>query len=195
MRVQISRKAFFASSAAVTALAATSTAVVAQDWTGGFVGLSFGSTTGNASADGLVSEYDIRSRNASAFIGYDHQLGNGFVLGGELSAMIGPTPLVDTEYGTSFNNVVDVKVRLGKAFGNTLLYGTVGVSSAEETYFDNDTQGAMGSKNGTNFGIGVEHRIGKNFTIGAEYTRRLLDTTYNSSSALDTVAIRGVIRF
>nr|WP_245224419.1 MULTISPECIES: outer membrane beta-barrel protein [unclassified Ruegeria] len=143
--------------------------VFAEDWTGGYVGLSFG----YADADGPGGS----SGDDTAFgahIGYDQDFGN-FVLGGELEYNRLSLDLGSSQ--GSLDSMTRLKLRGGYDFGNALGYVVVGAARAE-TSVDSDTAAV--------YGIGVAYPIGENFVISGEALRQNFDDVTRSSGSLDS---------
>lgn len=104
--------------------------------------------------------------NAGLFGGYNHAVAPNFVLGAELSYDGG----LDYNIGggnLKLDNNLGVRARGGYAFGNSMLYGTLGYASTEW-----DVPGfATGSADGFVYGIGLETLLTENISTRFEYTR------------------------
>ena len=171
----------------VAALAVGSTAVYAQtDWTGAYAGLSVSKFDGNF-VDGTTYA-EIDAAVGGVFLGYNHDFGN-FLLGGEVA--LGGTINGNDGGEYSLENLVDIKAKVGKSFGNTLIYGLVGYSTASDNTFNVN----WGSTSGASYGVGVEQKLSDKFSVGLEYLHRNMDTEYNSNGSLSSLSLRGVIRF
>ncbi|WP_253746401.1 MULTISPECIES: outer membrane protein [unclassified Ruegeria] len=148
---------------------ASASPVFAEDWTGGYVGLSFGYADadgpGGASGDDTVF---------GAHIGYDQDFGN-FVLGGEFEYNRLSLDLGSTQ--GSLDSMTRLKLRGGYDFGSALGYVVVGAARAE-TSVDNDTAAV--------YGIGVAYPIGENFVISGEALRQDFDDVTRSNGRLDS---------
>lgn len=147
-----------------------------SDWTGGYVGLSFGrldTQSGGTSEEGGI--YGIHT-------GYDYDFGN-VVLGGELEYLGAD----DYELGgVDIDNMTRAKARLGYDFGRTLVYATAGAANIETAAGD-DT-GAVG-------GLGLDYKVTENFTIGGEALAHDFDDVGGADLDAQTFAIRGSFRF
>lgn len=140
-------------------------AVATQDWSGAYVGASIGGrTAGDFDFD--LGDYGL---TAGAQAGYLQQLGM-FVLGGEVQGLwtdelhYALTPGAGLRQDWS----VAAKGRAGVALGDLLLYGTGGAVFSELK-----STGAASSPSdwhaGAVFGGGVDHKLGDNLSLRAEY--------------------------
>ena len=130
-----------------------------------------------------------------AFAGYNFE-SSGMVFGGEIA--IHSSTVYDGgsgDYGIS--SAVDVKGRVGTAVGNTLIYGSLGVTFG--TYeFDGTYDG--GPFNAFNFGGGFETNLANNMFIGGDITTRVITNDGGSGKIgyygpITTAAIRVGMRF
>lgn len=149
-----------------------------SDWTGPYVGLSFGnlsSQTGNLNKDGAV--YGI-------YGGYDYDFGD-VVVGGEVDFQAGG----DYELGgVDVDNVTRIKARAGYDFGNTLVYGTAGVARIDSS---------IGDANGPVGGVGFDYRVTDGFSIGGEALAHRFEDVGGTGTDVDaqTYSLRGTFRF
>lgn len=147
------------------------------DWTGGYVGLSYGnldSQIGGSSENGGV--YGIHG-------GYDYDFGN-VVLGGELE-YIGTGDDYDVG-GVDVDSMTRAKARLGYDFGSTLVYATAGAAKIETSIGD-DT-GAVG-------GVGLDYKVTDNFSVGGEALHHSFNDVGGSDLEAQTFSLRGSFRF
>ncbi|WP_418593952.1 outer membrane protein [Ponticoccus sp. (in: a-proteobacteria)] len=148
-----------------------------SDWTGGYVGLSYGnldSQIGGSSDNGGI--YGIHG-------GYDYDFGN-VVLGGELEYLgTGDDYSVG---GVDVDSMTRAKARLGYDFGNTLVYATAGAANID-TSAGSDT-GAVG-------GVGLDYKVTDNFTIGGEALAHSFNDVGGSDLDAQTFSLRGAFRF
>ncbi|SHH16360.1 outer membrane protein [Marivita hallyeonensis] len=148
------------------------------DWTGPYVGLSFG----NLSAD--ADDFDDSETIYGLHGGYDYDFGQ-FVIGGELDYQTGE----DIELGgIEVDDVFRAKLRGGYDLGRALVYGTVGAAQLNANVGD-DT-GLVG-------GLGVEYKVTEQFTVGGEYLAHRFEDFDDSGIDVDadTISIRGSFRF
>ena len=140
-------------------------AVATDDWSGAYVGGSIGGRT-EGDFDFDLGDYGL---TAGAQAGYLQQLGM-FVLGAEVQGLwtdelhYALTPGA----GLAQDWSVAAKGRAGVALGDLLLYGTGGAVFSELK-----ATGATSSPSdwhaGAMFGGGVEHKLGDNLSLRAEY--------------------------
>ncbi len=172
---------------------------VPADWAGFYAGLSYGQADGDLnfySAPGVFDNgpYFADGNLKGIFAGYNFQHGN-FVYGGELSKMFGD---VQWETDGAYEDIIDLKARVGYAFGNALLYGTRGYSYSKFA----ETNRPLQSMSGPGYGIGVDYLIAERYLIGVEYYRRDLNGTLDDAptfemdnSGVDTRTIRFAMQF
>lgn len=165
-------------------------APAAPNWTGGYVGLTFGAgngesnhcdlgLAGNCSLPPTVSEQISTDPSGSVFgvvLGYNHQFSNNIVIGGELgfslSQMEGSSPsgiLFDcgTTCDTEIERFATLRLRLGYAFGNFLPYVTGGVA---QTTFRGSIARSAGTVTDTGavYGVGAEYLLSNDWILRAE---------------------------
>ena len=200
--------------ASVAALAAGSTAVSAQDWTGFYAGLSYGLNNGTAPNQPYIYDEGYTSNNAGAagvFGGVRWDLGNtGAIMGVELayqgqSELTGPVVALAAECSSSFSgcydgdytltNIIDLKLSVGTAFGNALVYGFAGVSSSGTSTDDEAYNGGSGA----NYGIGIDYMVTDSFSVGAEYISRAMsgytDGNPENPKPLSSISLRASFNF
>ena len=151
---------------------------VTGDWTGPYVGLSFGrldTQAGGVSTDGGV--YGI-------YGGYDYDFGR-FVLGGELDFQAGDDYAIG---GVDVDNVMRLKARAGVDLGKALLYGTAGIGRIDTS---------LGDETGPLGGVGIEYKLTDSFTIGAEALAHRFEDIAGSGVDADaqTYSLRASFRF
>ena len=153
---------------------------VTADWTGFYAGgqLGFGDvdTDAGASGDGAIG---------GLVAGYDYDYGT-WVLGGGIDYDFAD---IDVGGATVVENVARLKLRGGYKMGNGLLYATGGMA-----YADTDT---LGSDNGYFVGVGYEHKVTDQFSLGGEALYHQFDDFDGSGIDVDatTVQLRGTFRF
>ncbi|MET3898178.1 outer membrane immunogenic protein [Devosia sp. UYZn731] len=140
-------------------------AIATDTWSGSYIGASIGGRT----AGDLDLDFHDYGLTAGAQIGYLQQLGM-FVLGAEVQGLwtdelhYALTPGAGLEQDWS----IAAKGRAGVALGNLLIYGTGGAVFSELK----PTGGASSQADwhtGAVFGGGVEHKLGDNLSLRAEY--------------------------
>ena len=130
----------------------------AFDWTGAYVGANVGYTWANQAA-GAGKDHD--GVVGGVFAGYNYQMPNNIVVGGEGEVAYGGADPLATWTGA-------VRGRAGYAFDNILVYGTVGglVGQGEmKTGSGDETRTHVGYQ----VGAGIEAALTTNVTARAEY--------------------------
>jgi outer membrane immunogenic protein len=179
--------------ASIAALAAGSGAVSAQDWTGFYAGLSYGLNNGTAPNQPYVYDEGYTSNDAGAagvFGGVRWDLGSsGAIMGVELayqgqSDLTRPVTSDADGYCECYTltNIIDLKLSVGTAFGNALVYGFAGVS-ASGTDTQDPSESYLGGS-GANYGIGIDYMVTDSFSVGAEYISRHM-SGYTSGGSPD----------
>lgn len=183
---------------------ATAAPAAVHDWSGFYGGLSYGRATGETnyySAPGTFGNgpWDVEGNLPGLFAGYNVQNGN-FVYGAELSAMFGdvrgtPSGFEEQQY----EDVIDLKARVGYAAGSALFYGALGYSTSK---FTEDYADSLQTMSGLGYGVGVDVAIAGRYSIGAEYYSRDLNgsldyaPTYElDDSGFDTFTLRFGMQF
>jgi outer membrane immunogenic protein len=176
----------------------------APSWTGGYIGVvggygwgdadfsadSFLTGTSTPSGDPTVEDsIDMEGFLLGGQLGYDFDLGNGFVLGvaGDMSwsdingetcvETGGCTGLATDSYASSdINWLATIRARAGFSTGSLLIYGTGGLAIADAdasvTFVESSTDPARSDSNthiGWVIGAGAEFMVTENMSFGAEY--------------------------
>ncbi|PIO97161.1 22 kDa outer membrane protein [uncultured Pleomorphomonas sp.] len=130
----------------------------AFDWTGAYVGADVGYSWANKAAS---RNKDHDAVIGGVFAGYNYQIQNNIVVGGEGEIAYGGADPLATWTGA-------VRGRAGYAFDNILVYGTVGglVGQGE---MKNDGRNNTRTHVGYQVGAGVEAALTNNITARAEY--------------------------
>lgn len=179
-------------------IVAVAGAAKAQDFDGLYGGLSYTKGSGD-----FVDNNDPYSFDGSAmggFVGYNHVMGD-WLFGAELAFSNGD---YESFYPSSFpyldvEDVRELKARVGRVFGKTLVYGVVGKSD----FHLDVANGAPGSADASAsaFGLGFETAIGAKTFVGAEYLRRDIDGNdvpngyADNGAELNTLSLRMGLRF
>lgn len=152
-----------------------------SDWTGFYGGAQIGyaDIDGDADLEGDDAFFGLHA-------GYDYDFGS-FVLGGEIDY---DATNVDLNDGAAeIDSVARLKLRGGYDLGNTLIYATAGVAQADTS---------VGDETGQFIGVGVTHRIGDSYSIGAELLEHRFDDIGGTEGAdvdATTFTLRGSYRF
>jgi outer membrane immunogenic protein len=147
------------------------------DWTGGYVGgqIGFGKVGGDLSGDDVIGGLTM---------GYDYDFGQ-WVLGAGLDY---DWANIDAG-GNTLENVARLKLRAGYDMGPGLIYATAGAARA-----DIDT---LGSDDGYFAGVGYEHMVSDNMSIGGELLYHDFGDFNGSGINVDatTAQVRATFRF
>lgn len=147
------------------------------DWTGGYAGLQlgYGDVSGDVSGDGAMGGLTL---------GYDHDFGQ-WVLGAGLDYDFADI----NAGGNTLQNMARLKVRAGYDMGPGLVYATAGVARA-----DIDT---LGSDDGYFAGLGYEHMITQNVSLGGEVLYHDFGNFNGSGTDVQatTAQVRATFRF
>ena len=151
------------------------------DWTGAYVG----GQIGWGSVDTNVAGVDGDDVIGGIVAGYDFDLGN-WVIGGGLDYDFAEIGLGG---GTELDNVWRAKLRSGYKIGNGLAYGTLGFAEADTS--------TLGSDDGYFLGVGYEHLIRENLSLGGEVLYHEFDNFNGTTTDIEatTVQVRGTFRF
>jgi len=143
--------------------------VALYDWSGPYVGIGYGRTSGDLSYNPGFA-YNLNNGSAgSIFAGYLVQNGS-LVYGGELAYSRGNDTYAEGYPLENVDQMIDLKGRLGYAANNALFYGVLGYSSIKYK----EVLGGYRT-NGINYGLGVDYAVSNRVTIGIEYLVRNTD--------------------
>jgi opacity protein-like surface antigen len=145
---------FLARAMSVALIAAPGLALAQGGWTGFYVGGHIAATDTEVSFAGPGT-----SENSTGFglhAGYNHNLNDRFVLGGELSR--GKLEYSDLAFDEDLTSE-RVKIRLGYTTGSALFYGVAGYARISDSDEDED---------GHTLGLGVDYKLTSNVLLGAE---------------------------
>lgn len=141
-----------------------------SDWTGGYVGLQFG-TTFDGTYTTVVSERDLEADVYGVFGGYRFDLGT-FVVGGELDYMVGEGNIgAPAAFDFDVDSLVRLGIEGGYDFGNVLAYVTAGFASTQLT----DQFGTTIDSDGYFYGFGADMRVSDRVTVGVEVLQHEFD--------------------
>jgi opacity protein-like surface antigen len=166
------------------------------DWSGGYVGLSYGYATGDI--DFIPSPArSMDSGTAGAILGGYQAQHSSFVYGGEIAVNSLSGSAATGFPQAKITEMIDLKARAGYASGAFLFYGVLGYSSG--TFESNPTK--EWDIDGFNYGIGVDYALTNNWILGAEYLMRDLEGVNPTNSAqttsidYDTLSLRVSYKF
>lgn len=153
------------------------------DWSGPYVGLSYGRFSGDFSTPtGLgTALFDYESSTAvGAFVGYNFQRGQ-MVYGAELGYSK-PSMLILADGDDVLDSLIDLRGRVGYSVGKALIYGALGYSRADLTINGTDNP----TVSGTSLGVGVDLKVSQKLFVGLDYTsRNLSGTNENPGNTFD----------
>jgi len=148
----------------VVAIAAPAPAS-ATDWSGFYIGASAGMANGTLENSYFVSD-DLDSNTLfGVFAGYNLQNGN-MVYGGEVEYSLTPIEFVNFT-STTLEDSIDLKGRVGYAFGNALVYGVAGYS-----FTTLNDKSSLAPLSGISIGAGLDYKFCHRYFVGAEYLAR-----------------------
>ena len=141
-----------------------------HDWSGFYVGLSYGRTASSEIVDTTLGPvYRLSKGSVSVLnLGYLAQR-NQFVFGGELSYLNYNDVIMAGLAGYHMDKTIDLKGRLGVAANKDLFYGALGYSTGTFTV---DPLAASYKPKGASYGLGVEYAATQRLIIGVEYLAR-----------------------
>lgn len=130
----------------------------AFDWTGAYVGADVGYSWANKAAS---YGKDHSAVVGGVFAGYNYQMQNNIVIGGEGEVAYGGSDPLSTWTGA-------IRGRAGYAFDNILVYGTAGGLVGQGEMKNNGADNTR-THVGYQVGAGVEAALTQNITARAEY--------------------------
>ncbi|TNE66072.1 outer membrane protein [Celeribacter ethanolicus] len=190
----------FASGATMLGFAAPA---MAQDFTGFYAGLSGALPFDSEMTYNYNQTDDLSGVAPGFFTGYNTDLG-GWIVGAEV-AFNGGMDLDDID-GAGIDNMVDLKAKFGRVFGNAYVYGILGYSKGDpNTGIYGDYAKGVDAE-GMNYGLGVETMLKGNAFVGLELLSRDLevggtvyggdaDPYYVGIDKLTTASVRVGFRF
>lgn len=142
-------------------------------WAGGYVGGQIGYSYGDFDVDlgTRPGDFDNDSVIGGLTAGYLWQVGNGWYLGPEFQYDFADITVTDATSGdtASFDEIARLKLILGYELGNGLIYGSAGIAYASFDDVGTVFDGIDGSDTSYVVGLGYDHRVGENWTVGGEY--------------------------
>ena len=147
------------------AFAAVGGMVSAQDWGGGYVGLSANSGDGNLDLLGSPFAYKIDGgTELGIYAGYNHVLASNLVVGGELSySSAEGNSMPVTPWG--YDGMLQARARVGYAMDNIMPYVALGMAKTDfnvaSTIFSDET--------GITFAVGMDYMMNDKMSLRFEY--------------------------
>lgn len=165
---------------AITAATLITTPVLAEDWTGFYLGggVGWADVDGPGALDGDDVSFGVHA-------GYDYDFGD-FVLGGEVEI-----DRADIDLGNGpaqVDNVSRLKLKAGYDFGPALGYAVLGGARVDTS---------VGNENGALYGLGVAVPINEQVSLSGELLRHDFNNFNGSGVDADatSVNIRASFRF
>jgi hypothetical protein len=179
------------------ALAASGSAVSAQEFDDTYVGMYLGVVSGMYPSISDSEDYTFDDQTAvGLFAGKNWATSSGLVAGMEVALQATDTYEEDSEY--YLTNVTDFKFKVGTEVSvadmPVLVYGFAGVSmgigtseEADESYVNM----------GANFGLGADVKVSEMLTVGLEHTQRSMSGHYTELTAVGngTTSFRAAVNF
>jgi outer membrane immunogenic protein len=169
--------------------------VAAPSWEGGYVGVQLGYAYGDFDIDRAFDGEDDDDGFIGGFTaGYLWDLGNGWYLGPEFQYDWADLEITDATTGdtASFDEIARLKLIAGYevAQGNGLVFGSAGIAYGSLDNVGDIFDGFDGSDTNWLLGVGYEHRVSQNWSIGGEYM-------YHDFSDINvnTLHLRAMYRF
>ncbi len=166
------------------------TAIPDRAFSGFYGALSFGNIDGTLEVPPLSSEFG--AGQAFGIVGgYNWQRG-GLVYGGEVQVL--QSTGTDWSAGAgieAYDTLFDLRGRAGFASRDVLVYGTLGVSWGVAT----PSAASSTDTDGLTFGIGLEVNVTDRVFLGADLSHRDLSGNAGAESDVDTLTLRGGLRF
>lgn len=164
-------------------------------WEGADIGAQVGYAYGDFDFDDAIDGDD----NGDGIIGgltfgYLWSLNNGWYVGPEFQYDFADVDVTDADSGetASFEEIARLKLIVGHEVtqGKGLVYGSGGIAYADLDGADDIFDGFDGSDTNWVLGLGYDHRVGENWTVGAEYQYHDFD-----SLNVSTIHIKAAYRF
>jgi outer membrane immunogenic protein len=179
---------------ATVVLLLCASAAPAQDWSGGYLGLSLGQGSGEVDVPSTSGTDTLDSSTVyGLFAGYNLQR-NSMAYGAELAYHSGDIDSAGIP-GQGIDRLVDLKGRIGYVTGPGLVYGVLGYSTNRAF-----VPGATSDGDGFSYGIGYDYQINDAFTIGGEYLNRKMQNDETPDILelepdIATFSLRAAIKF
>ena len=174
---------------------------MAHDWSGGYVGLSYGRTSADVDFS-TTGNFDLEGGDAlGIYGGYLVQRGQ-LVFGGEIAYAKVSDAFIPGGFGDDdeIDHVLDIKARLGFAANRSLFYGVLGYSQSQ--YSDDDAGDFFESGvDGFAAGLGADFAVSDRLSVGMEYLTRDLSGDLDGAPGetldvnLDTISLRVGLSF
>lgn len=181
---------------AVSSLPLAAQAQDASAWQGINLGFT-ANTVMNGSQDYFdpFGPYDIKGSAQGAFVGYTWASG-AMAYGVELSYAKADYNQAEADGSADyqdykFNHTLDLKARVGYAFGKALAYGVVGYGQSEWE----DGPGGVYDGKGLIYGVGLDYLVSDRVFVGGEVLRRTMDSDGLFVADVTTLSLRVGMKF
>lgn len=156
------------------ALSLVAGAAVAQDWSGFYAGLNKVNLSGTYTHydSGVISPgntSDIDGDQIGGLLGYNMQSGN-LVYGAEIAFGSGDV-LIGGSSIYYIDQVLDIRGKVGYAAGKVLVYGTLGMTKADQHWEDGVVTNSPVRVDGLSWGLGADLAVTDRVFVGLAYQR------------------------
>ncbi len=159
----------------VTPVVTAPTIVETSFWEGGYVGgqLGYSYSSLDLNIGDVVDDFDKNNLIGGINAGYLWSVGNNWYLGPEFQYDFTDITATDATTGAtaSLSDIARLKLIAGYevANGRGMVYASAGVAYANFDEVGDFVDGIDGSNTSYVLGLGYDHRVGDNFTVGGEY--------------------------
>ena len=143
----------------------------AQDWGGGYVGVSAATGGGALDITGAPFDFNMDSLpGLGIYAGYNHVMASNLVLGGEISysAQEGSDMPVNP-YG--YKGMLQARARMGYAMGNLMPYLALGLAKTEFNLLNVLST----DETGITFAVGADYMVNDKMSLRFEYNEARFD--------------------
>jgi outer membrane immunogenic protein len=168
-------------------------APVAPFWEGGYVGAQLGYAYGDFDLDDATDGDDDGDGVIGGITaGYLWSVGNGWYVGPEFQYDWADVDVSDGDDEISLDEIARLKLIAGRevAGGQGLVYGSGGIAYSSLDSAGDIFDGFDGSDTNWVLGLGYDHRVGENWTVGAEYQYHDFDDIN-----VNTIHLKAAYRF
>ncbi len=162
---------------------------------GFYAGFGYGAVDGTVGGDSGYDDdylYGIGESAVNGFVGFNFVNGN-MLYGAELTLWQDSLTYSDDYDTHGIRDMVDLKLRVGRVFGNSMFYGTIGRSTVLPNYYGSDS--TYGDASGTLFGAGFETNLSDRVMVGIDFTSRGVNDLKVGPDRINTTSIRAGVRF
>jgi opacity protein-like surface antigen len=179
---------------------ATAAPAPLRDWSGPYVGLSYGKTSADITFN-TGNNFDFEDGDiVGLHAGYLFQRG-ALVYGGEIAYGSLSDTFIALPTCCEITHSLDLKGRVGYATNRVLFYGVLGYSMFEYVEYAGGIETLDMDLDGFAYGLGAEYAVSDRLTLGLEYMARdgsgdaAEDASITADSSLDTISLRVGLSF